>query len=141
MPKSCVLMKDGEVDLTGLGDMFRGFGNIASAVRQAQQLGDRMQEVNTQLRGQRVTAESGAGLVQVDANGLSEILQVRIDPSLLKDSEREVLEDLLAAAVNQAWAKAKQLHVDAVKSMATGLDVPGLSDALNEVTGNAGEET
>jgi DNA-binding YbaB/EbfC family protein len=134
-------MKDGEVDLTGLGDMFRGFGNIASAVRQAQQLGDRMQEVNTQLRGQRVTAESGAGLVQVDANGLSEILQVRIDPSLLKDSEREVLEDLLAAAVNQAWAKAKQLHVDAVKSMATGLDVPGLSDALNEVTGNAGEET
>lgn len=79
--------------------------------------------------------------MQVDANGLSEVLQVRIDPSLLKDSEREVLEDLLAAAVNQALAKAKQLHVDAVKSMATGLDVPGLSDALNEVTGNAGEET
>ena len=120
--------------------MFRGFGNLASAMRQAQQLGDRMQEVNTQLRSQRVTAEAGAGLVQVEANGLSEILRVRIDPSLMDPGERDVLEDLLAGAVNQALAKAKELHVEAVKSMAGGLELPGLDDALKQVTGDGGEE-
>lgn len=126
--------------MTGLGDMFKGMGNFASIMRQAQQLGDKMQDVNSGLRGQRVTADAGAGLVQVEANGLGEVLRIKIDPSLLQESEREMLEELLAAAVNQATSKSKQLHVDAMKSMASGFDVPGLSDALENVAGNASDE-
>jgi len=71
----------------------------------------------------------------VEVNGVGEVLKCRIDPSLLQDSDRELLEDLLPAAVNDALAKSRQLHAEAMKSLAGGMNLPGLDSALAELTG------
>lgn len=92
-----------------------------------------MKELAGQLRSQRVTGSSGGGMIGVEANGIGEVLKVSIDPQL---TDREMIEDLLPAAINQALAKAKELHVEMVKSVTGDLNVPGLSEALSEFTGD-----
>ena len=119
--------------------MFKQLGNIASLMKQAQQMSGRMQEINEQLRGQRVEGCSGGGMVTVNANGLGEVLQVSIDPGLIESGDREMIEDLLPAAINDAVTKAKQLHADAMKSMTSDMDLPGLDDALDRFVGGQSE--
>jgi DNA-binding protein YbaB len=69
----------------------------------------------------------------LEANGLMEVLRCRIDPALLAQQDRELLEDLVASAVNQAVGKAKQLHGEAVRAMAGGLPLPGLEQTLDKL--------
>ncbi|MBI3466893.1 MAG: YbaB/EbfC family nucleoid-associated protein [Planctomycetes bacterium] len=115
--------------------MFKGLGNLATLVKQAQQIGDRMQGVSDQLKGQKVQGTAGGGMVTIEVNGLQEILGCRIDPQLIQQGDRELLEDLVIAATNQALAKARQLHADAMRSMAGGIELPGLDEALAKFTG------
>ena len=116
--------------------MFKGLGNLDSMMREAQQMGGRMQEINDSLKTQRATGSAGAGLVEAEVNGLGEMLCLRIDPSLIDKGDREMIEDLVPAAVNQAQAKAKELHVEAMKSMTSGFDMPGLNEAISQLTGS-----
>lgn len=120
--------------------MFKGLANLPSLMRSAQQMGGKMQELNQRLRRERVTASVAAGMVEVEANGVGEILRLTIDPQLLERGELEMLEDLVPAAVNEALAKAKQLHVDAMKEMTEGIDLPGLTQALEQFAGG-GEQS
>ena len=113
--------------------MFKELGNIASLLRLAQQFGGKMQAINDRLKAQRVTSSTGGGMVEVEANGLGEVLRVRIDPTLVERGEREMIEDLLPSAVNQALAKAKQCHFEAMKSITDGLSFPGLDEALSKL--------
>lgn len=113
--------------------MLKGISNLASIVKQAQQMGGKMQEVSAQLKAKQVTGSAGGGLVEVEANGLGEVLKVRIDETL---QDREMLEDLLPAAINQASEKAKQLHVEMMQSLTDGFDMPGLNDAITQITGS-----
>ena len=115
--------------------MFKGLGNFMSVMRQARQLGAQMQAVNEKLKGQRATASTGAGMVEVEVNGLGEVLRVKIDPGLVARGDREMIEDLIPAAVNQAVSKARQLHLEAFKSVTSDLDVPGLDEALAQMGG------
>lgn len=121
--------------------MFKGIANIASLMRQAQEMGGKMQESQQLLKSQRVTGTAGGGLVEVEMNGLGEMLKLRIDPSLMENADREMIEDLIPAAVNQAQAKAKQLHVESMQSMTEGLNLPGLDEALSQFTGGPNTET
>ena len=57
-----------------------GLANLGSIMKQAQQMGGKLQEVNAQLKTQRTTGSAGGGLVEVETNGLGEVLAVRIDP-------------------------------------------------------------
>jgi hypothetical protein len=116
--------------------MFKGLGNMVSVMRQARQLGAQMQAVTDKLKSQRATASTGAGMVEVEVNGLGEVLRVKIDPALVARGEREMIEDLIPAAVNQAVAKAKQLHLDAFQSAAADLNMPGLDEALGQMGGD-----
>lgn len=117
--------------------MFKGIANMASMLRQANQMGSKMKEVNEKLKNERVTASTGGGMVEVEANGLGEILKVSIEPSLVEKGEREMIEDLLPAAINQAVTKANQLRME---SMTEGMDLPGLDEALSQFAGGVGEE-
>ena len=119
--------------------MFKGIANLANMVRQAQQVGSKMQALNEKLKSERATATTGGGMVEVEVNGLGEVLRVSIDPALVARGEREMIEDLIPAAVNQAVAKAKQLHVAAMKSLTDGMDIPGLSDTLSQLTGEGSQ--
>ena len=118
--------------------MFKGLGNLASMMKNAQQMGERMKEVSEQLRQQKATASSGAGMVEIEINGLGEVLAVRLDDAMVKQADKELMEDLIASAVNQASAKAKQMHMDAMKGLTGGMDLPGLDDALQQITGGGG---
>ena len=114
--------------------MFSSFGNIFSLVRKAQEMGGKMQEFNDQLRTQRATGSAGGGLVSVEVNGLGEMLRLTIDPMLMERQDREMIEDLVPAAVNQAKDKAQQLHAAAMKEMVSDLQMPGLEDAISQFT-------
>ncbi len=118
--------------------MFNGLGNLAnlgSLLRQAQQMGGRLQQIGEELKSRRVEGTAGGGMVTVEANGAGEVLNCRIDPSLVASGDRELIEDLLPAAVNQAISKAKQMHAEAMKSMAEGLDLPGMNTILSQLSG------
>lgn len=117
--------------------MFGAIGNLAALVKQAQQISGRLEGLNNELRGRRATGAAGGGLVEVEVNGLNEVLGCRIDPALLAQNDRELLEDLVREAVNQALAKARQLHAEAMKSLAGGIELPGLDEALSRLTGGA----
>jgi nucleoid-associated protein EbfC len=120
--------------------VFKGLGNLAnlgSLMKQAQEMGGRMQAMQEELKTKRATGAAGGGLVEVDVNGLAEVLAVRIDPSLFDKGEREMIEDLLPAAFNAAQAKARQMHADAMQALTGGLPIAGLSDALSQLTGGS----
>jgi len=109
--------------------LFKGLGNLANLgalLKQAQEMGGKMEALTEELKTKRATGSAGGGLVEVDVNGLAEVLAVRIDPSLVEKGDREMIEDLLPAAFNAAHAKAKELHAEAIQSIAGGMNVPGL---------------
>ncbi len=115
--------------------MFKNLANLANIMKQAQQMGSKMQALNDRLKSERATGSAGGEMVKIDVNGLGEVLRVTIDPALVARGETEMVEDLTAAAMNQAQLKAKQLHAEAMKTLAEGMDVPGLGDALSQFTG------
>lgn len=120
------------------GTVFKGLGNLAnigSFMKQAQEMSGRMQAMQQQLKTKRATGAAGGGLVEVDVNGLGEALAVRIDASLIEKNERDMIEDLLPAAINAAQTKAKQLHAEAMQSIAGDLPIPGISEALMQLGG------
>ena len=106
-------------------------------MKQAQEMGSKMQAISERLKTLRTTGQSGGGMVEVDVNGLGEVLAVRIDEALFKQSDREMIEDLLPAAFNSAHAKAKELHQQAIGEMTSDLNLPGLDQALAGLTGQS----
>jgi DNA-binding YbaB/EbfC family protein len=120
--------------------VFKGLGNLANLgtlMKQAQEFGGRMQAINDELKTQRAVGTAGGGLVEVEVNGLAEVIAVRIDPSLVEKKDREMIEDLLPAAFRAAQQKTKQMHADAMASLTGGIALPGLQEALSQLTGNA----
>jgi len=113
--------------------VLKGLGGLGSLLKQAQQIGGRMQGLAEELKGRRATGSAGGGMVEVEVNGLMEVLRCRIDEQLIKQGDRELLEDLVATAVNQAAAKAKQLHAEAVKALTGNMEIPGLENALGKL--------
>lgn len=119
--------------------MFKGLGqlaNLGSLLKQAQNIGNQMQGLSEQLKHQRATGSAGGGLVEVEVNGLGEVLTCRIDADLIAKGDGEMIEDLLPAAFNQAHAKSKQLHAEAMKSLTEGMELPGLDDVLAQFDGD-----
>ena len=115
--------------------MFKNLANLGNLMQQAQQMGDKLQQVNDKLRSERVTAATGGGMVQVEMNGLGQMTRLVLEPDLVEKNEREMLEDLIPAAVNEAIQKAKQLHVEEMKTITDGLPVPGLDSMLEKFSG------
>jgi nucleoid-associated protein EbfC len=119
--------------------MFKGLANLGSMLKQAQQLGGQMGQITEEMKKQRATGSAGGGMVEVEINGVMELLHCRIDPKLFPQGDRELVEDLLVAAVNQAIAKAKQMHIAAMQNLTGGLPLPaGLQETLTKLAG--GEE-
>lgn len=98
---------------SGLGDL----------MKQAQQLQEQMQKAQQQLAAAEVTGESGAGLVKVVMTGRHDVKRVTIDQSLLSE-EKEVLEDLLAAAVNDAVRRIEDKNREMLAGMTQGMGMP-----------------
>lgn len=120
--------------------MLKGLGNLANLgqmMQQAQQMGAKMKELQEQLKNERVTGASGGGMVQVEMTGAQEVLAVRIDPGLVERGDREMLEDLLPAAINDAADKARRRHAEVMQEATGDLNIPGLGDAMAKFSGGA----
>ncbi len=98
-------------------------GQLAGLMKQAQQMQDNMRKMQEQLAQVEVEGQSGAGLVKVVATCRNEIRRISIDPSLLAD-DRDMLEDLIVAALNDALRKAEQTAQDKMGSVTAGLPLP-----------------
>ena len=121
-------------------DVFKGLSqlaNLPALLKQAQEMGGKLEQLTAELKTKRVTGAAGGGLVEVDSNGLGEALAVRIDPSLIEKQDRELLEDLLPAAINAAQQKAKELHAESMQQLTGGMNLPGLADALGSLGAGA----
>lgn len=97
--------------------------DINNLMKQAQQMQEKMSAMQEQAAKAEVTGESGAGMVQVVMTGRHDVRKVTLDPSLMTE-DKEFLEDLLAAAVNDAVRKVEAKSKDALNSMTGGMDLP-----------------
>lgn len=95
---------------------------IDDLMKQAQQMQEQMQQAQEQLASKEVLGESGAGMVKVTMNGRHDVKRVTIDASLMNE-DKEMLEDLLAAAVNDAVRKVEAGNKDALSGLASGIDL------------------
>lgn len=99
-------------------------GDLMGMMKQAKALQEKMQSLQEEVAALEVEGSAGGGLVTVVMTGKNEMKRLRIDPSLLKPEEGEVLEDLVIAASNDARAKAEQLLADKMREMTGGLQLP-----------------
>ncbi|MEM9411461.1 MAG: YbaB/EbfC family nucleoid-associated protein [Planctomycetota bacterium] len=117
--------------------LFKGIGNIANLLNQAKNIGGQMEGVTEELKTKQVTGEAGGSMVKVHANGLGQVVKVEVDPILMDKKDLEMVIDLLPAAINDANAKAKALHVQAMQEVTGGLELPaGLGDTLKNMMGS-----
>jgi len=103
--------------------MQKGLGNM---MKQAQQMHAKMQEIQKELADKKVEAESGGGMVKVTANGKGEILSIRIEKEIIKQEEKEVLEDLVLVAINEVLRRSQELNTSEMSKVTGGLKMPGL---------------
>ncbi|QDS88161.1 Nucleoid-associated protein [Rosistilla ulvae] len=118
--------------------MFKGLSDIASLMQQAQKLPAKMEEINRQLQSERVSGSAGGGMVTVEMNGAGEVTAVRIEQELMAQGDRELIEDLLPGAINDASAKAKALQAESMQGLTGGISLPGMEAALAKFTGGGG---
>lgn len=98
-------------------------GGIGNLLKQAQQMQTKMQEAQEQLAKTVVTGEAGGGMVKVEMNGRHDVKRVHIDPSVLKE-DKEILEDLVAAAINDAVRKVESTSREKLSSLTAGMQLP-----------------
>ena len=99
--------------MTGLGDL----------MKQAQQMQEKMQKLQEDIAAMEVTGEAGAGLVTVVMTGRYDVRSVSIDPSVLTE-DKEMLEDLLAAAVNDAVRRVEEANKHSFGGLTAGMNLP-----------------
>lgn len=93
-------------------------------MKQAKELQEKMQRMQAEVAALTVAGASGGGLVTVSLSGKGEMRGLKIDPSLLKPDEAEILEDLILAAHNDARAKAEAAMAEKMREVTGGLQLP-----------------
>jgi DNA-binding YbaB/EbfC family protein len=98
-------------------------GGIGQLMKQAQKMQEDMAKAQEELASMEVTGESGAGLVKVVMTGKHEVRRVMIDDSLMED-DKDMLEDLVAAAINDASHKVEETSKEKLAGMGAGMELP-----------------
>jgi DNA-binding YbaB/EbfC family protein len=106
--------------LKGIGQL----GDMAKVMKQAQEMQSRMAEAQSRLDAIEVVGEAGAGLVRATATAKGAIKALAIDPSLFRPEDREVVEDLIVAAVQDAQVKAGAAAQAEMAKVTEGLELP-----------------
>ena len=100
-----------------------GKGGMGNLMKQAQQMQERMQKMQEQLAQMEVVGEAGAGMVKVTMAGSHSVRRIEIDPSLMED-DKELLEDLVAAAFNDAARRIDETQKEKMASVSSGMQLP-----------------
>lgn len=103
--------------------MTKSFGNI---LKQAQQMHAKISQLQEEMAGRTVEISSGGGMVNIVMNGKLEVISLRIDPEVVNQEDIEMLQDLIAAAVNEAIRKSQEIMAEEMKKITGGVNIPGL---------------
>lgn len=102
--------------------------DLGAMLRKAQEVQSKLADVQRQVARRRVEASAGGGMVTAVATGELRILEVRIEPALLERGDREMLQDLVAAAVNAALDRARAMLQEELQKIGAQVGVPGAPD-------------
>ena len=100
--------------------------NMNQIIKQAQKMQDDMKALQEELDATEYVGESGNGVVKATVNGKHDVVGIKIDASIVDPEDIEMLEDLVAAAVNDGIAKAKKDSEERMEKVTGGLNVPGM---------------
>jgi len=102
-------------------------GGMQGMLKQVQKMQAEMQKVQNELGNLTISEEAGGGMIKATANGNKEIISVEIDPQVIKADEKEILEDLVVAAVNKALQSAGKMAEEEMAKVTKGMIPPGLN--------------
>jgi len=95
-------------------------------MKQAQVMQKKMEEMKEELAQKEVRVSSGGGIIEIVINGQQEIKEIKIEPDVIDANEKEMLEDLILAAVNESIRQSKELAAQEMNKLTGGINVPGL---------------
>jgi DNA-binding YbaB/EbfC family protein len=98
-------------------------GQLSGLMKQAQQMQENLKKVQDEIAGMEIEGQSGAGMVKVLMTGRHDVRRVSIDPSLLAE-DKDMLEDLVAAAINDAVRRVESATQEKMASVTAGLPLP-----------------
>ncbi len=101
--------------------------DLGGLLQQAKQLQERLTSVQDEIANRTAEGRAGGGMVTAVVNGRLEVLRVHIEPSLLESPDRQMLQDLVVAAVNDGLRAARALIAEEMQKVTGGLPIPGLS--------------
>jgi len=99
-------------------------GNIGNMMKQAQQLQANMQRAQAEIAALEVTGEAGGGMAKVTMTGKHEVRRVSLDPSIVSSDDKDMLEDLVAAAINDAVQKLERATQEKMANVMGGMQLP-----------------
>jgi DNA-binding YbaB/EbfC family protein len=102
-------------------------GGMQGMLKQVQKMQEEMQKVQQELGNKSVTEEAGGGMIKATVNGNKELVSIEIDPQVISPDEKEILEDLVVAAVNKAIQSATKMAEEELAKVTKGLIPPGLN--------------
>ena len=100
-------------------------GGMKGLMKQAQQMQKKMKDMEDELKDLRIKGAASGNLVEIEANGKKEIVAIKIDPSTLEE-EVDMIEDLILAAIKQAYQNVDNEVGDKMQSITGGMNIPGL---------------
>src|SRR5438045_4150661 len=109
--------------MRGFGNM-GGLGNMGNLMKQAQKAMEQLQKAQEELANQRVEGTAGGGMVKAEANGLGQIVSVKIDKQAVDPEDVEMLEDLVLSAIHEAWGKSEELRNSQQQQLMGGMGLP-----------------
>ena len=95
-------------------------------MKQAQVMQKKMEEMKKELAQKEVRVSSVGGMIEIVINGQQEIKEIKIEPDVIDANEKEMLEDLILAAVNESIRQSKELAAQEMSKLTGGMNVPGL---------------
>jgi len=113
--------------------MFGSLGNIMGLLGNLGKITKDQQEITAQLREKRIEASAGGDMVRVAVNGVSEVLEVRISPELVKTGDVEMIEDLVASAISSALDQARVTAQEQMAKLLEGLPLGPLKGLLDQI--------
>lgn len=103
---------------------------MQNILKQIEQMGSQFKRIQQELADKTVTVTVGGGMIEVTANGQKEIINIKIEKDLINPEEKDMLEDLICAGVNEALSKAQDLSMKEMMKMTGGLNIFGLLKGL-----------
>ena len=98
--------------------------NFNDMMKKAQEMQKKMQEIQESLANLEVEGTAGGGMVKITMNCKNEVKKIELDPSIIKEEEKQMMEDLIVAALNDAKSKAEEKSQEEMKKLTGGLGLP-----------------